>query len=201
MVALLVMTLFMGFIFFELVTPHGVRARSTAIVHAGIARFPVPEAGSFLTKNHLLAFIRESGVVRLGPDQLLDDAMGVEAKWIPSVKGDFMSRGDALFHVICGSHVIDVAAPFDGEIVEAGDRYAILKPISLTKAVDGMRVGEAVRSFWERELVRIEEFIAGASPLAHVMADGGELVPGWLAHLNRADVERFQREFLMRNEN
>lgn len=164
-------------------------------VRVRLDRFGPPPRGAFVSPNHLLAEVSAEGLVTLRPDPFLREAVGPDAAFRPA-ETEEIGRGEALLRVRIGGEEIGVGAPFSGRIILTRDDAVVVAPRRLGAALRGMRIGDEVSAWWNEERGRLERFLGASPALAVAMPDGGDLVPGFLAHLPPGEAERFRKAFL-----
>ncbi len=180
---------------------------------------PMVPAVLFLAPSHTWAHVSSDGVVRVGIDDFLAQAVGtVDGIRMPA-PGTKVRAGEPLFWLQLGSRELPVPSPLIGEVMGANqavkekpylltrDPYGVGWSVSLwahdlLEGLEKLRLGAAALGFLRQEMRAFMEF----SPLSHspqgapLLADGGLPVRGVLRQLPEPLVEAFHRLFVERKE-
>lgn len=159
-------------------------------------RFPLPGQGVFLTHNHLTAVLTGSGMVWLEPDSFAREAAGPEGRIVSVSRSESVRAGDPLFSIEAGENRGLVTAPFSGRIVKQTVDGVLYRPDDLASAVRSMNVGEMAARWWSEERHRLGRFLARIHGEELSLADGGDLVPGYLAHIPVDAFREYETLFL-----
>lgn len=195
MVALLVALMFLAFFLVDHVM-HRRDLETYGRVPVPVSRFSLPDAGTFVTTNHLTAVISEQGRFLVKPDAFLAEAAG-GAILEPASKGT-VRAGDTLYRLSIEGQRLEVAAPFSGEILAVNGDTLLFHPRDTAAAVRGLLIGETLREWWSNECRRLSRFLGETETFAVSLADGGQIASGYLQHLSPAERRRFSRIFLQR---
>lgn len=196
MVALLIASLFLAVLLVDLYRERHRPAVAEMAIRKD--RFPLPGQGVFVTGNHLTAVLTGNGMIWLEPDSFARVAAGPRGIVKASSAGPAVHAGDPLFAVKAGDYEGSIAAPFNGEVVKASDDGILYRPNDLAAAVRSMRIGETAKEWWDEERHRLGRFLAEIHGEQFSLADGGDLVEGYAAHLPAVEFRRFSRIFLER---
>jgi glycine cleavage system H lipoate-binding protein len=186
----------------------------TVIAPAQPIRVP---AGIFFASSHTWFNLFPSGKVRMGIDDfVLRMLQRPEITFLKSSDAP-VSKGEPLFELRDGTHMLTVRSPLDGTIV--GRNEQLLKDPSLMKQMlysDGwaltikpnrlsdvamMMLGENSRRWLQQELSRLRDFIAGTAGnpamATSLLQDGGIPVEGALINMDDVQWKKFEQQFLI----
>lgn len=191
--------------------------RSHTVTSVQRLHYPVrvPE-GIFFSRSHTWINLLPSGKLRLGIDDFL--ARLIENPEIKFLKheGDEVRRGEPLFGLVSGNHVLSIQCPIDGRILEVNNILAnrpealreqlfsdgwgyLIQPKRMTQLRDFF-IGTETRAWIREEFHRLGDFFAGVGRTEGVdpafMQDGGLPMPGILKKMDDATWKEFEREFL-----
>lgn len=157
--------------------------------------------GRFLHPAHLWAQIRALGTMRVGLDDLLADAVGPEAAFTPVEAGTTLSAGDPVATVEVEGRKMTIPSPFSGTVqavnkpANARDWLCELWAPNLGTEIAPLMMGETAANWLRGEMDRFREWLV-QRPMAVALPDGGDPVPGVLAHLDQASWTAFETDFI-----
>lgn len=164
-------------------------------------------AAAFLHPGHTWLMLHENGNLRVGIDDFAAEVLGKSQKLdLPSVDSQ-VKTGDRLLGLQVANRTADFVAPIDGEIVAVnghiapeklpGEWLVEIKPQRFGEQLQSLRIAEVAREWLERERARFKDFLAYFNgDQEPALQDGGEPIPGVLAHANDEIWKAFQEEFL-----
>jgi CheY-like chemotaxis protein len=135
--------------------------------------FCVP-GGAFISAGHTWARIDPGGQVWTGMDDFARKALKhVERVQLPAV-GTHVKRGEPLFTVQRGTDTIRFRAPVSGEVTQINEALkgqpmlvvqspydrgwtCLVRPSELGSELDGLRIGKAVVSWYQDEVMRLRK--------------------------------------------
>jgi hypothetical protein len=188
MVILLVVSLFIGVILFDMWRAHRQAPEPEMAIRAD--RFPLPGQGIFLTENHLTGVLTGNGMIWMEPDSFARVAAGPDARIKVGVAAETVQAGDPLFTFQAGGRRGAIGAPFNGTIVGKTEDGVLFKSDDLAADIRKMRVGECAAAWWDGERRRLGRFLAAIHGDELSLADGGDLIDGYLTHLPAEAFER-----------
>ncbi len=159
-------------------------------------RFTLPGKGIFLTENHLTAVLSGGGLMWMEPDSFLKEAAGSEGRIDTVSPLNHVRAGEPLFALTAAGQSASVAAPFSGQVVRSTVDGVLFRPDDLAQAVRRMQVGETASTWWQGERHRLGQFLASIHGEALSLADGGDLVAGYLTHLPPDAFRTYENLFL-----
>lgn len=178
----------------------------------------VPQ-GLFFSRLHTWTHLENSGVAKVGLDDLLLHITG-EVKFNQRIKsGERVKKGDLLAEIDHKGKLLKIYSPISGEIVEANsvlgnspellneDPYVKgwiykVKPSSWVADTNSYYLAEDATTWAVQELERFKDFLAASvgkySPMPSnvILQDGGELVDQPLSELPDEIWKDFQEDFL-----
>jgi glycine cleavage system H lipoate-binding protein len=171
--------------------------------------------GIFVAPNHSWLRLTVEGVMRLGIDDLITQALGRVDIVEMAGKGADVKRGDPLLRLQVGKREAVVTSPIDGMVVAVNeqlrekpwlisrDPYGAgwilgLWARDIKEAIRPMHVGNGATTFLRQEMGRFIDFLTSPprSAMAPVLADGGLPRQGVLANLDDSDWASFHAQFL-----
>jgi glycine cleavage system H protein len=183
---------------------------------ANILRIP---QGLFYSKNHTWAHLLESGIAKVGLDDLLLHITG-EIKFTKILlPGDIINKGDILAEIDQNGKQLIIFSPISGKIVNSNslvtekpetlieDPYNKgwvykIKPTNWIKDTYTYHLAEDATDWSAKELERYKDFLAVTmkkySPETSrvILQDGGEIIDNSLSELPAEIWQDFQKEFL-----
>lgn len=182
-----------------------------------LATEPVLPAGLFVHPGHTWAEILRSGLVRIGLDDLVRQALGKPDRLLLRNPGEQVQKGDPLMTVEREGRQLVLTAPLSGIIEHTNEQLAAhpesleqtaygenwaytIKPDRLGEEIGAMQVAEKAISWLKAEMARWADWIGSVAQPQPGMAmqDGGEPVFGALAQLDAEAWKGFQKQFLTR---
>lgn len=130
-------------------------------------------AGIFISPQHAWAKIESSGIVRVGPDDLLRKIFNnIDAVKLPET-GHKVARGETLCSLKFGGHSVDIPAPVSGVITAVNTEHAerpewlaikpfklswmcAIEPTNLAAELPDLKLGRDSVSWYQEEIDRYE---------------------------------------------
>lgn len=175
--------------------------------------FPVPQ-GVFVHNGHTWARLTPDGVLRVGIDSFLAEAIGnADAVELPP-RGTEVKRGDPLFRVQAKGRWMQLYSPVDGEVVwthadiESRPWAMTLDPFGVGWAVAlhsksiaslvELRTGQQAGAFLRAEVQRLVEYLSTRNKVGNqlVFADGATPPKGVAAQLDPSGWQGFCEGFV-----
>ena len=181
-----------------------------------MATEPVLPAGLFVHPGHAWAEILRSGLVRIGLDDLVRQALGKPDRLLLRNPGEQVHQGDPLMTIERDGRQLILTAPLSGIIERTNEQLAAhpesleqtaygenwayaFKPDLLGDEIGTMQVAEKAVNWLKAETSRWVDWIGSmAQPQPGMaMQDGGTPVFGALAQLDTEAWKDFQKQFLV----
>jgi len=194
-------------------------ARQTGQVRGlSLASLRIPQ-GLFYNTNHTWAFIQQSGIAKIGVDDLLLHMTGGVSVDFLKKEGETVRKGEWVARIFSGDRELKIPSPVSGEIRKTNssvqnregyintDPYeqgwlCQIKPGKWKEEVHTYRMNGEAEEWTGTELERCREFVvsqvkpADGGEALQVMLAGGELTDHPLASMPAAGWIKFQQEFL-----
>jgi glycine cleavage system H protein len=144
--------------------------------------------GAFVYPGHTWARIDADGLVFAGLDDFARKTLkSIERVELPVV-GTKVKRGDPLFKVRQGGEVVSFRSPVSGEVTQTNDALeghpqsmlespydrgwaCLIRPSELSAELDGLRIGKAVVSWYQDEVMRMRQELAASGAAEWKWAD------------------------------
>lgn len=175
--------------------------------------------GLFYSRNHTWMFMEQSGVAKVGLDDLLLHITGEVNFSIRKNRGEMISKGDVLTEIYQNGKLLRILSPVSGKIMDANsmlnERPGILnedpygkgwiykiKPTNWINDTKSCYFAEEATKWSAKELERFKDFLAvniknySTEPSMVILQDGGELCDHSLSALPREIWKDFEKEFL-----
>jgi len=183
---------------------------------SSILRIP---QGLLYNKNHTWAHLQESGIAKVGLDDLLLHLTG-EVKFSKLLQpGELINKGDLLTEIYQKGKLLKIFSPISGQIVHTNsilyespemlndDPYGKgwiykIKPSNWIAETNSYYLAEDATKWSTKELERFKDFLAVTmkkySPVTSniILQDGGEIIDNSLSELPNEIWQDFQKEFL-----
>jgi glycine cleavage system H protein len=182
-----------------------------------MATEPVLPAGLFIHPGHTWTEILRSGLVRIGLDDLVRQALGKPDRLLLRNPGEQVLQGEPLMTIERDGHQLVLTAPLSGIIERTNEQLAAhpesleqtaygenwayaIKPDRLGDEIGAMQIAEQGVNWLKAEASRWADWIGSmAKPQPGMaMQDGGAPVFGALAQLDTEAWKDFQQQFLAR---
>ena len=171
-------------------------------------------ADSYVSRGHTWAELQGNGLIKVGVDEFILKSVG---KFIVTnlVKpGTVLKKGDVVIEAKLGDKVLSFRSPLDGTVNFVNDDLVgktisdpygedwgiVVSPINFEKNASLLRSNEKVVDWMRNEFIRLKDYLVEMSMQSELtgatMFDGGKMVEGAVAHLNRESVKKFEDEFL-----
>ncbi|MDT8393179.1 MAG: hypothetical protein RQ761_05010 [Bacteroidales bacterium] len=175
--------------------------------------------GLYFDRNHTWAFREKDGAVKVGIDDFLQHVVGKVTRLKMKIKGETVTKGEALLSIIQRGKRLTIYAPFSGVIREINEQLFenssmintspydkgwvyIIEPDNWAEDVKKLQTAEKYRVWLTSEFTRLKDFLAAALSNKQfdmsmiILQDGGEIRDSILAELGPETWEDFQAYFL-----
>lgn len=228
MVAIFVLLTIAVFVLIDFFLQRAARRKEAPVVAAErpslLDRFVVPK-GFFLSRAHAWIEVLASGKTRVGIDDFVQKLVGhVDAvSLVPA--GSSVRRGQALVTLRKGDRTLMIPSPLTGTVGAVNhtlledpgsinkDPYgsgwiAVIEPNALASELPSSVIAAGAVEWLRSEIARFRDFIneyafrsdAQTQPAGLTLLDGGVPVAGILGLTDNRTWERFEREFLVTQE-
>jgi glycine cleavage system H protein len=183
---------------------------------ANILRIP---QGLFYSKNHTWAHLLESGIAKVGLDDLLLHITGEVKFGKLRNPGDVVNKGDLLTVIDQNGKQLEIFSPISGKILHTNtllkenpellnvDPYNKgwiykIRPTNWIKDTYNYHLAEDATDWSAKELERYKDFLAvtmdkySPETARIILQDGGEIIDHSLSELPGEIWQDFQKEFL-----
>jgi len=190
--------------------------KALGFLSASILKIP---QGLFYSRNHTWMFMEQSGVAKVGLDDLLLHITGEVNFSIRKNRGEMISKGDVLTEIDQNGKLLRILSPVSGKIMDANsmlnERPGIMnedpygkgwiykiKPTNWIDETKSCYFAEEATKWSAKELERFKDFLAvnmknySPEPSMVILQDGGELSDHSLSALPREIWTDFEKEFL-----
>lgn len=190
--------------------------KAIGFLSASILKIP---QGLFYSRNHTWMFMEQSGVAKVGLDDLLLHITGDVNFSIRKNRGEMISKGDVLTEIDQNGKLLRILSPVSGKIMDANpmlnERPGLLnedpygkgwiykiKPTNWIDDAKSCYFAEEATKWSTKELERFKDFLAvnmknySPEPSMVILQDGGELSDHSLSALPREIWTNFEKEFL-----
>lgn len=171
-------------------------------------------ADTFVSKGHTWAELQGNGTIKIGIDEFILKSVGKFMVTGMSRPGTVVRKGDQIIEAKLGDKSLNFYSPVDGTVNFINDDLIgktfsdpyredwgiIVTPVNFDKNAASLKTNEKVVDWMREEFIRLKNYLieSSAQPkLAGVtMLDGGKLVEGAAAHLDKESIKKFEDEFL-----
>ncbi|RPI70867.1 MAG: hypothetical protein EHM47_11360 [Ignavibacteriales bacterium] len=171
-------------------------------------------ADSYVSKGHTWAELLGNGLIKIGVDEFILKSVGKFMVTNLVKTGTVIKKGDVIIEAKLGDKNLSFRSPIDGTVnftnddlvgKTVSDPYGedwgvMVTPINFEKNAASLKANEKVVDWMKNEFIRLKNYLleSSAQPqLAGVtMLDGGKMLEGAVAHLNKESVKKFEDEFL-----
>lgn len=183
---------------------------------ANILRIP---QGLYFSQNHTWAHLQESGIAKVGIDDLLLHLTGNIKFNNLRNSGEIIKKGDLLTEIDRNGKILRIFSPISGKIIQSNsmlsecqdmfhdDLYSKcwvykIKPSQWVAETSSYYLAEEATDWSAKELERFKDFMAvttkkySADTSNIILQDGGELCDNTLAELPNEVWQDFQKDFL-----
>lgn len=176
--------------------------------------------GLFYNKNHTWTHIEESGVAKVGINDLIQHLTGKVQLTNCKNPGDKIKKGELIVKISQEDKQLLITAPISGEILtinetlfenseflneapyQKGWLYKI-KPTNWIQETNSCLFAEDAINWFNSEVVKFKDFLTtkvmskySSEPSMSILQDGGEIQKHVLSELPEEVWEEFQKEFL-----
>lgn len=171
-------------------------------------------ADSYVSKGHTWAEMLGNGLIKIGVDEFVLKSVGKFMVTNLIKQGTVVKKGDVIIEAKLGDKSLSFRSPVDGTVnfvnddlvgKTVSDPYGedwgvMVTPINFEKNAASLKANEKVVEWMKNEFIRLKSYLVESSAqpqLAGVtMLDGGKMLEGAVAHLNKESVKKFEDEFL-----
>ena len=171
-------------------------------------------ADSYVSKGHTWAELLANGLIKIGVDEFILKSVGKFMVTNLVKSGTVIKKGDVIIEAKLGDKNLNFRSPVDGTVnfvnddlvgKTVSDPYGedwgvMVTPINFEKNAASLQANEKVKDWMKNEFIRLKNYLVESSAqpqLAGVtMLDGGKMLEGAVAHLNKESVKKFEDEFL-----
>jgi glycine cleavage system H lipoate-binding protein len=171
-------------------------------------------ADSYVSKGHTWAELQGNGLIKVGVDEFILKSVGRFIVTSIVKPGTLLKKGDPVMQAKLGDESFSLRSPVDGTVSFINDELigkaiadpygedwgVMVTPVNFEKNAASLKANERVVDWMKSEFVRLKNYLtenASHPQLAGVtMLDGGKMIEGAVAHLNKESVKKFEDEFL-----
>ena len=171
-------------------------------------------ADSYVSKGHTWAELQGNGMLKVGIDEFVLKSMGKFVVTNIAKTGTLLKKGDVIIEAKLGNQDLNFRSPVDGTVnfinddligKTISDPYGkdwgiMVSPVNFEKNAVLLKANEKVVDWMKNEFIRLKNYVIENSvkpQLAGVtMLDGGKLMEGAVAQLDKDSVKKFEDEFL-----
>jgi glycine cleavage system H lipoate-binding protein len=171
-------------------------------------------ADSYVSKGHTWAELQGNGLIKVGVDDFILKSLGKFIVTKLAKSGSVIKKGDVIIEAKLGDKSLNFRSPVDGTVNfinddlvgktisdPYGDDWGImLSPINFEKNAATLKTNEKVVEWMRSEFARLKSYLlqstAQPSLTGVTMFDGGKMIEGAVAHLNKESIKKFEDEFL-----
>jgi len=192
----------------------GLKQKGPGILSA--MKLKIPQ-GIYYSRNHTWAYLKMSGIARVGLDDFLLHLTGdIHFKDLKN-RGEKIKKGDLMAEINHRGKTLRIFSPVSGEILSmnplltenpesiSGDPYLKgwmyeVRPSRWTAEINSYYLAEDATNWLGKEMERFKDFLSGWNGLNSesrlVLQDGGELTDHTLSDLPVEVWQNFQDDFL-----
>jgi glycine cleavage system H protein len=203
------------------------RSRAALAIHAaggGQRGVPRPSAhfryrtpaGVYFSPGHTWLYLEESGIAKMGIDDLTQSIVGRIGGFEARATGDRVRKGDAILELRHDGRRLVLRSPIDG-VIEAVNTEALerrdlrglepfsaawvyrVRPERTAAALHGLLLGDAAKEWLDREVQRLKVILSTIAPknpvLGETLQDGGLPAWGLLDYLDELEWKQIQEKF------
>jgi glycine cleavage system H lipoate-binding protein len=171
-------------------------------------------ADSYVSKGHTWAELQGNGLIKVGVDEFILKSVGRFIVTSIVRTGTVVKKGDSIMEAKLGDKNFSLRSPVDGTISFINDELigkaiadpygedwgVMVTPIDFEKNAASLKANEKVVEWMKTEFVRLKNYLGESSTHPQLagatMPDGGKMIEGAVAHLNKESVKKFEEEFL-----
>jgi glycine cleavage system H lipoate-binding protein/ABC-type phosphate transport system substrate-binding protein len=175
--------------------------------------------GVYFDKSHTWAFMKESGLVKIGIDDFLQHVTGKITQLKMKKPGDKITKGEHLLSIVHDGKQLRINSPVSGIIREQNEQlnckaclvnnspfsegwvYTV-EPTNWVREIQFLFLGEKYKNWLKDEFTRLRDFLAvyakpgTLEPGLLILQDGGEITDNPLGDLAPEIWEEFQTKFI-----
>ena len=175
--------------------------------------------GLYFGKTHSWAFMKKSGLVKIGIDDFLQHVTGKITRVELKHAGETVKKGELLMSIIRKGKLLNIYSPISGTITEVNENLEsnssllnsspysegwvyLIEPLNWGLEIQYLLIAEKYKEALKDEFTRLKDFFttlikANSHDFAYVtMQDGGELSDHPLAELEPEVWDDFQTKFI-----
>lgn len=223
MVAIFVLATILAFVLIDFFVQRARRAKTGGAQQS--SRLPVADQfliprGYFFSKGHSWIELLFSGNVRIGIDDFIQKLVGPMDGLVIAPTDTAIQKGETLCTIKCGDRTLSIPSPMTGTVLEVNEEsrrnpsainadpygagwIAVIEPTNLAAELPANTVAEGAARWLRKEISRFRDFIQEfgrpdtALPAGATLLDGGMPVAGILGMTDERTWSRFEREFLV----
>jgi glycine cleavage system H lipoate-binding protein len=171
-------------------------------------------ADSYVSRGHTWAELQGNGMLKIGIDEFAVKSMGKFVVTNIAKTGTLLKKGDIIIEAKLGDKDLSFRSPVDGTINFVNDDLVgkvfsdpygedwgvMVSPVNFETNAASLKANEKVVEWMKNEFIRLKNYIVENSvkpQLAGVtMLDGGKLIEGAVAQLDKESIKKFEEEFL-----
>jgi len=171
-------------------------------------------ADSYVSRGHTWAELQGNGLIKIGIDEFVLKSIGKFIVTNIVKSGTLLKKGDIIIEAKLGDKNLSFRSPVDGTInfvnddligKTISDPYGedwgiMVSPINFENNAASLKANEKVIDWMKNEFIRLKNYIVENSikpQLAGVtMLDGGKMIEGAVAQLDKESIKKFEDEFL-----
>jgi len=171
-------------------------------------------ADSYISKGHTWAELQGNGLIRVGVDEFILKSVGNFLVTGIVKSGTVVKKGDVIIDAKLGDKYFSFRSPIDGTVnfvnddligKTISDPYGedwgiMISPINFEKNAASLKANEKVIEWMSNEFIRLKNYLVEISAQPQLagatMLDGGKMIEGAVAHLNKESIKKFEDEFL-----
>jgi glycine cleavage system H lipoate-binding protein len=171
-------------------------------------------ADSYVSKGHTWAEVLGNGLVRVGVDEFILKSVGNFLVTGMAKPGTVIKKGEVIINAKLGDKNFNFRSPVDGTVNFVNDNLVgktisdpygedwgvMITPINFEKNAASLKANEKVVEWMKSEFIRLKNYLIDISAQPQLagatMLDGGKMMEGAVAHLNKESIKKFEDEFL-----
>ncbi|MDO8549997.1 MAG: hypothetical protein Q7S39_07605 [Ignavibacteria bacterium] len=171
-------------------------------------------ADSYVSKGHTWGELQGNGLIKIGVDEFILKSIGQFIVTGIVKSGTVVKKGDAIIDAKLGDKNFSFRSPVDGTVNFVNDDLigkaisdpygedwgVMVSPINFEKNAASLKANEKVVEWMKNEFIRLKNYLVENSLQPQLagdtMLDGGKMIEGAVAHLNKESIKKFEDEFL-----
>ncbi len=171
-------------------------------------------ADSYVSKGHTWGELQGNGLIKIGVDEFILKSIGQFIVTGIVKSGTVVKKGDAIIDAKLGDKNFSFRSPVDGTVNFVNDDLVgrsisdpygedwgvMVSPINFEKNAASLKANEKVVEWMKNEFIRLKNYLLENSLQPQLagdtMFDGGKMIEGAVAHLDKESIKKFEDEFL-----